>query len=73
VNITDNQVQLQGQYSVIGRAFVVHESWYLCLSVIGICSIYEDVDDLGKGGHELSKTTGNAGGDFIIFQFPSSF
>lgn len=24
--------------------------------------IHADVDDLGKGGHELSKTTGNAGG-----------
>ena len=24
--------------------------------------IHADVDDLGQGGHELSKTTGNAGG-----------
>ena len=24
--------------------------------------IHENVDDLGKGGHELSPTTGNAGG-----------
>ena len=24
--------------------------------------VHADVDDLGKGGHELSKTTGNAGG-----------
>ena len=30
---------------VIGRSFVVHK----------------DIDDLGKGGHELSSTTGNAG------------
>ena len=32
-------------HEVIGRSFVVHK----------------DVDDLGKGGHELSSTTGNAG------------
>jgi len=24
--------------------------------------IHEGVDDLGRGGHEQSKTTGNAGG-----------
>lgn len=34
-----------GEYSVIGRSFMVHAL----------------VDDLGKGGHELSPTTGNAG------------
>uniref|UniRef100_A0AA51NRB3 Superoxide dismutase [Cu-Zn] n=1 Tax=Liposcelis bostrychophila TaxID=185214 RepID=A0AA51NRB3_LIPBO len=45
VNISDKQISLSGQYSVIGRTLVVHA----------------DVDDLGKGGHELSKTTGNAG------------
>jgi len=36
---------LYGEHSVIGRSFVVHA----------------DEDDLGDGGHELSKTTGNAG------------
>lgn len=46
INITDSQVKLTGQESVIGRTIVVHA----------------DPDDLGKGGHELSKTTGNAGG-----------
>ncbi|XP_028770796.1 superoxide dismutase [Cu-Zn] isoform X2 [Neltuma alba] len=45
-NITDNQIPLSGPNSIIGRAVVVHG----------------DPDDLGKGGHELSKTTGNAGG-----------
>ncbi|XP_071937835.1 superoxide dismutase [Cu-Zn] [Coffea arabica] len=45
-NIVDKQIPLSGPLSVIGRAVVVHG----------------DPDDLGKGGHELSKTTGNAGG-----------
>jgi len=36
---------LNGPLSVIGRTMVVHA----------------DQDDLGKGGVELSKTTGNAG------------
>jgi len=46
VNIEDKQLALSGENSIIGRSLVVHA----------------DVDDLGKGGHELSKTTGNAGG-----------
>ncbi|XP_055694697.1 superoxide dismutase [Cu-Zn] [Lutzomyia longipalpis] len=45
VAISDKQISLSGQYSVIGRTLVVHA----------------DPDDLGLGGHELSKTTGNAG------------
>ncbi|XP_024872143.1 superoxide dismutase [Cu-Zn] [Temnothorax curvispinosus] len=45
VNITDSQIQLHGAHSIIGRTLVVHA----------------DPDDLGKGGHNLSKTTGNAG------------
>ncbi|KAL3530497.1 hypothetical protein ACH5RR_009819 [Cinchona calisaya] len=44
--IVDSQIPLGGPNSVVGRAFVVHEL----------------EDDLGKGGHELSLTTGNAGG-----------
>ncbi|XP_024528186.1 superoxide dismutase [Cu-Zn], chloroplastic isoform X1 [Selaginella moellendorffii] len=40
------QIPLSGVNSVIGRALVIHEL----------------EDDLGKGGHELSPTTGNAGG-----------
>ncbi|XP_027353026.1 superoxide dismutase [Cu-Zn] [Abrus precatorius] len=43
---TDKQIPLTGPNSIVGRAIVVHA----------------DPDDLGKGGHELSKTTGNAGG-----------
>lgn len=34
-----------GEHSVIGRSIMIHA----------------DVDDLGKGGHDLSLTTGNAG------------
>ncbi|KAL7115884.1 hypothetical protein ACP275_04G208700 [Erythranthe tilingii] len=44
--VMDSQIPLSGPDSVVGRAFVVHEL----------------ADDLGKGGHELSLTTGNAGG-----------
>ena len=41
----DNLVQLDGEYSVIGRSIIIHE----------------DEDDLGKGGDEESLKTGNAG------------
>merc|ERR1712147_33626 len=42
----DQLITLFGDYSVLGRSCVLHA----------------DEDDLGRGGHELSKTTGNAGG-----------
>lgn len=45
INITDSLISLNGSNSILGRTVVVHA----------------DVDDLGLGGHELSKTTGNAG------------
>eukprot|EP00245_Coleochaete_scutata_P018229 TRINITY_DN936_c0_g1_i2.p1 TRINITY_DN936_c0_g1~~TRINITY_DN936_c0_g1_i2.p1 ORF type:complete len:136 (-),score=11.62 TRINITY_DN936_c0_g1_i2:760-1167(-) len=46
VTLVDSQIPLSGINSIVGRAVVVHA----------------DSDDLGKGGHELSKSTGNAGG-----------
>ncbi|CAH1799817.1 unnamed protein product [Owenia fusiformis] len=46
VEITDKLLNLVGPNSIIGRTVVVHDG----------------VDDLGLGGHELSSTTGNAGG-----------
>ncbi|MCJ1340023.1 Superoxide dismutase [Cu-Zn] [Bachmanniomyces sp. S44760] len=45
-SISDGMVKLIGEQSVLGRTIVVHAG----------------TDDLGKGGHEQSKTTGNAGG-----------
>ncbi|XP_058073775.1 superoxide dismutase [Cu-Zn] 2-like [Magnolia sinica] len=45
VRLMDMQIPLSGPHSILGRAVVVHA----------------DPDDLGRGGHELSKTTGNAG------------
>merc|ERR1712212_1425958 len=46
LDISDKMISLTGERNIIGRTMVIHA----------------DVDDLGKGGHELSKTTGNAGG-----------
>lgn len=46
INITDKFISLSGPLSILGRTVVIHA----------------DIDDLGVGGHELSKTTGNAGG-----------
>jgi Cu-Zn family superoxide dismutase len=45
VKIVDSQVQLFGPHSVIGRSLV----------------LYAGEDDQGRGGHENSLTTGNAG------------
>lgn len=46
ITFEDNLVDLMGQYSVIGRTVVIHEN----------------PDDLGRGGHSDSLTTGHAGG-----------
>ncbi|KAI9657421.1 MAG: Superoxide dismutase [Cu-Zn] [Bathelium mastoideum] len=45
-SVQDKLVQLIGPQSVLGRTIVVHAG----------------TDDLGKGGNEESKKTGNAGG-----------
>ena len=44
-NFTDNLVRLSGEYSVIGRSFVIHEN----------------KDDLGLGNDKNSKINGNSG------------
>lgn len=49
VVIEDSLISLTGEKSIVGRSLVVHA----------------DPDDLGRGGHELSKTTGNAGGRLV--------
>ncbi|KAK4686573.1 superoxide dismutase, Cu-Zn family, partial [Tremellales sp. Uapishka_1] len=46
IQITDKEISLIGQYSIIGRTVVVHEG----------------TDDFGTGGHADSLKTGNAGG-----------
>eukprot|EP00123_Amoebidium_parasiticum_P019337 comp24612_c0_seq1/m.46802 comp24612_c0_seq1/g.46802 ORF comp24612_c0_seq1/g.46802 comp24612_c0_seq1/m.46802 type:complete len:151 (-) comp24612_c0_seq1:136-588(-) len=46
VDLKDHLLTLSGPHSIVGRTIVIHEG----------------VDDLGRGGVELSKTTGNAGG-----------
>ena len=44
-DLHDSQIKLFGPTSIVGRACVLHR----------------ETDDLGKGGHELSPVTGNAG------------
>lgn len=45
ISIIDNEVKLMGFHSVVGRSCVIHAG----------------EDDLGKGGNEESKKTGNSG------------
>ncbi len=45
-NLTDRQISLVGQYSIVGRSCVLHEN----------------EDDLGLGNFPDSKTTGHSGG-----------
>ncbi|KAI9220929.1 copper/zinc superoxide dismutase [Blastocladiella britannica] len=45
IKISDSHIHLAGIHSIVGRTVVIHA----------------DIDDLGKGGHELSASTGNAG------------
>ena len=40
--------------------FFIYTGFTVCLIIFS--QVHEGVDDLGKGGHEQSLTTGNAGG-----------
>ncbi|VDM71166.1 unnamed protein product [Strongylus vulgaris] len=44
----DSQITLNGPNNIVGKTLVIHDN----------------VDDLGRGNHPDSKTTGNAGGRF---------
>lgn len=44
--VLTNKITMKGKHSIFGRSIVIHE----------------DEDDLGKGGHSDSLTTGHAGG-----------
>lgn len=44
--VLKDKITLKGKHSIFGRSIVIHE----------------DIDDLGKGGHSDSLTTGHAGG-----------
>lgn len=45
VNIEDRQIKLIGPHSIIGRCILIKSN----------------EDDLGRGGHEYSLSTGNSG------------
>jgi superoxide dismutase, Cu-Zn family len=45
VLINESKIQLLGPHSIVGRSIV----------------IYAGADDMGRGGHENSLTTGNTG------------
>jgi superoxide dismutase, Cu-Zn family len=45
INIVDTKLQLIGPHSIVGRSIV----------------LYAGADDMGRGGHENSLSTGNTG------------
>lgn len=45
IDLVDKVIKLDGAHSIVGRAIVCHAG----------------EDDLGRGGHDDSKTTGHAG------------
>ena len=45
LNLSDRLINIYGEFSVVGRAMICHEK----------------TDDLGRGGDDESKKTGNAG------------
>ena len=64
VDIKDCLLSLSGVNGIIGRTVVVIINLFplkLSLAKLNILQVHADPDDFGKGGHELSKVTGNAG------------
>ena len=68
-SVTDSQVKLIGPESVLGvcLALLPCQKYLILMLTLASASqrtivVHAGTDDLGKGGHEQSKTTGNAGG-----------
>ena len=65
-SVTDNQIKLIGPESVLGVSVVLRAQVVQELIVVTrwqrTIVVHAGTDDLGKGGHEQSKITGNAGG-----------
>lgn len=72
VDIVDKKIALSGPHSIIGRSVVVCSRHLPVYFLHGDCKfkdsnpnieqVHDGEDDLGKGGHKDSLTTGNAGG-----------
>ena len=69
-NMLDQRISLTGQYSILGRGVVVSFFFqFLYPSIINLINknlnnnkVHANQDDLGRGGQQDSRTTGNAGG-----------
>lgn len=74
IDIKDRLVTLCGEHSVIGRSIVVSIQLFLVnilvfqaiflklICILLFFQVHAGTDDLGKGGHDDSLTTGHAGG-----------
>ena len=60
--VTDKMIKLIGQDSVLGVCLLGQVKDLVLTSQQRTFVVHAGTDDLGKGGHEQSKITGNAGG-----------